>query len=293
MKVTFWGVRGSIPTPGPRTAQYGGNTSCVEVDIGGPEAIILDAGSGIRELGIRWAGRKALEIHNLITHTHWDHIQGFPFFVPIYMPHHKIIVYGPEMPPEEKRVQDVIRQQMDYSVFPVRFMELQAHLTFKEMKEETFRVGRAEVTTIRLNHPVVTIGYAIRLNGLRLVYQLDHEPYHNVFREPDEEIQRYVDEMNERIVEFARDADLLIADAMYSPAEYERYRGWGHSSTHHVVEQAVRANVKRVVLSHHDPVHSDDDLEKMLEDARRHAAEKGRPDLDVRMAREGETIEVG
>lgn len=292
MKVHFYGVRGSLPTPGKDTVRYGGNTSCVEVIIPDSDQImIIDAGTGIHKLGNRIAPMRNKTINLFISHTHWDHIQGFPFFAPIYMPHHKINVYGPTNDHLGVSLQDILTtRQMDYAVFPVRQPELQASISFVPMKKETTMIGDIEVMAHPHNHPVLTLGYSIAHRGRRVVYQSDHEPYLNPF--PDAaETDRFAEEQNQIIVEFAAGADLLIADATYTPAEYETHRNWGHSSTLHVLERAIAAKVKRLVLFHHDPMHSDDFLDKHLAEVRAQAEARG-AQFDITMAREGEEIDL-
>lgn len=292
MKVHFYGVRGSLPTPGPSTVRYGGNTSCVEVQV--PESnqiFILDAGTGIRELGMKLAPVRDKVINLFISHTHWDHIQGFPFFVPIYMPHHRVKVFGPTNDSLDLSLHDILTRQMDYTVFPVRYGELQATLSYTAMKKESLMFGDVEVEARPLNHPVLTLGYAIRHKNKKVVYQSDHEPFRNLFSDEAEEADAFITELNQEIVDFAADADLLIADSMYTVDEYEKYRGWGHSSVMHVLDRAIAANVKRLALFHHDPGHSDTFMDKVLSDVKKIAVERGSK-LEIMIATEGVEIEL-
>lgn len=291
MKATCYGVRGSLPTPGPGTVRYGGNTSCIEIEIPGSDQIfVLDAGTGIRILGAELAPKRGKVINLFISHTHWDHIQGFPFFVPIYMPHHTINVFGPTSDSLGLSLQDVLTKQMDYAVFPVRFGELQAAISYTAMKRETKQFGEVTVEAHPLNHPVLTLGYSISHQNKKIVYQSDHEPFYNLFSDADE-ANEFVDEQNQNIIEFARDADLLIADAMYTPSEYETHRGWGHSSTHQVLERAIEANVKHFIIFHHDPVHNDDFMDGVLEDLREEAQRRN-SDIKIGIATEGLEIQI-
>ncbi|MBL4889404.1 MAG: MBL fold metallo-hydrolase [Candidatus Lindowbacteria bacterium] len=293
MKARFYDVRGSLPTPGPNTVRYGGNTPCVEVQIPESDQIfIIDAGTGIRELGNKLASQRDTVINLLISHTHWDHIHGFPFFVPIYLPHHTINVLGPTSDSLDLSLQDVLTKQMEYTVFPVRFGDLQATISYSAMKKETLKFGDVSVTAHPLNHPVLTLGYRIEHQGKTLVYQSDHEPFYNLFSEEDESAGGFIEELNQEIVDFAKDADLLIADAMYTPKEYETHRGWGHSNTHHVLDRAIAANVKNVVLYHHDPNHTDEFMDGVLEDLKSEAEKKGATDLGIFVAEEGKEFDL-
>ncbi|HBW47386.1 TPA: MBL fold metallo-hydrolase [bacterium] len=276
MKAIFYGVRGSLPTPGKNTVKYGGNTSCIEIVIPDSDQIfIIDAGTGIRELGNKLAAKRDKTINLFISHTHWDHIHGFPFFVPIYMPHHKINVYGPAHDSLDLSLHDVLTRQMDYSVFPVRYGELQAEIQYTAMKRETKKFGDVEVTARPLNHSVLTLGYSISHKGKKVVYQSDHEPFHNLFSESIDETDSFINELNEKIVNFARGADLLIADSTYTPEEYETHRGWGHSSWMHVLDRAIAAEVKTLAIFHHDPAHNDLFMDKMSSDIKVEAEKKG------------------
>ncbi len=226
MLVRFWGVRGSIPVPGPDTVEFGGNTSCIEVRTG-KGLFVLDSGTGIRGLGLSLLSQPGpIRLHLLITHTHWDHINGFPFFVPIYAPGNSIDVYGPRNLHSETGIKDVLTLQMDYSYFPVRTSELSATLEYHDLDEGTFEAEDARVTTKFLNHPVYMLGYRIESGGKTVVYTGDFEPYHNVFtKEEESRIFEVVEHANRRAVELARDADVLIGDAQYTLEEYEKKRG--------------------------------------------------------------------
>lgn len=296
MKIRFWGVRGSIPTPGPGTVRYGGNTSCLEV-LGGQEIIILDAGTGIRPLGLRLAARKRpLRIHLLVTHTHWDHIQGFPFFTPIYSPQNEILVYGPRA--LEKSLEEAVMAQLEYSYFPVRGVELAARVRFRELSEERFEIGDVAVVTKTMNHPIRVLGYRLTQGGRSAVYTGDNEPYYDVEsgRGPrtDAGLRRreeFIRECNLGVVEFCRGADLLVADAQYTDAEYPSKRGWGHSSVSHVLRLARDAGVRRLVLFHHEPEYDDRRLDRIGQRARRQARRLGGRFV-LSLAREGEVIPV-
>jgi phosphoribosyl 1,2-cyclic phosphodiesterase len=296
MKVKFWGVRGSIPCPGPETAQYGGNTSCVQV-IGGQDVIIVDAGTGIRELGHELlSAKKPLRIHLLLTHTHWDHIQGFPFFTPIYFPGNELFIYGPRA--LEKSLEDALMVQMQYTYFPVRGVELAARVQFTELGEETFTLGGIEVSTKSMNHPIRVLAYRFRHKGRSAVYTGDNEPYYDVLADrasrPDTGIHRrteFIVECNQRVVDFCKGADALVADCQYTDAEYETKRGWGHSSVSHVLELAEKSAVRRLILFHHEPTHDDRALDRM-ESATRSRARQSKAKFQVVMAREGMTLEV-
>ncbi len=293
MKVIFYGVRGSLPAPGPSTVRYGGNTPCIEVVIPESDQIfILDAGTGIRELGGKLASKRDKTINLFISHTHWDHIHGFPFFVPIYMPHHKINVFGPTSDSLDLSLHDVLTRQMDYSVFPVRYGELQATITYSAMKRESRMFGDVEVTARPLNHPVLTLGYSVAHNGRRVVYQSDHEPFYNLFSDAAEDANSFIDELNREIEEFSAGADILIADSMYTPEEYDTHRGWGHSSWKHVLNRALKAKVKRLAIFHHDPAHNDDFMDRLGVEIAAEVARLGNP-FELLIAREGMEIDLG
>jgi phosphoribosyl 1,2-cyclic phosphodiesterase len=296
MKIKFWGVRGSIPCPGDATTRFGGNTSCLQV-LGGQEVVILDAGTGIRELGQQLAAqKKPLRIHLLLTHTHWDHIQGFPFFVPIYFPGNELFVYGPRA--LEKSLEEALMFQMQYSYFPVRGVELAARVKFSELGEETFSIGDLEVTTKSMNHPIRVLAYKFVHKGASAIYTGDNEPYFDVLADrsasADTGIHRrseFIKECNQRVVDFCRDVDCLVADSQYTDEEYESKRGWGHSSIGQVLDLAREANVKKLVLFHHEPTHDDKTLAKIEQDAKARSA-RFKDKTKVVMAREGMTLDV-
>ena len=297
LRVKFWGVRGSLPTPGNATAGYGGNTSCVEI-LGGSEQIIMDAGTGIRDLGIELMKKnKPVRCHLLLTHTHWDHIQGFPFFTPIYAPGNEIFVYGPRA--LEKSLRDALMFQMQYSYFPVRGVELQAKLEFRELDEETFTIGDIEVTTKSMNHPIRVLAYKFRQGKKTGLYTGDNEPYYDVLATRtstrlETGIHRraeFIKECNERVIDYVRGTDLLIADAQYTDKEYETKRGWGHSSVGAALDLSNTAGVKTVVLFHHEPTHTDKDMDALAKSAVARARKINKK-LKVHTAKEGDIISV-
>ena len=279
MKIKFWGVRGSIPCPGPSTAKYGGNTACLEIQIEPlKRRIIIDAGSGIRELGNklmaddRSNGNFSAEI--FLTHTHWDHIMGFPFFAPIYVPTSEIKIYGPTTY-EEESLKDVLSGQWTYRYFPVRHEELSSKVEYIDLKEGRYDLGQGILLhTKYLNHPLQCLGYRFEFDGKVLCTAYDTEPYFNVFcTDPNDpaydpaiaaEAAQAVAEENSRMERFIYGADLLVYDAQYTQDEYCRSRvGWGHSPIEYAIDVARRCDVKRLALFHHDVLRTDDQLEAM------------------------------
>ena len=285
VQLRFWGVRGSIPTPGFDTARYGGNTSCVTVEPeraseGGPtELFILDAGSGLRLLGLGLLRDKRLPIraHVLLTHTHWDHIQGFPFFAPAFIPGNEITVYGAAG--SEEDIHTALAGQMLHRYFPVSLDQLGATLRFAAVQPGTHEVGTARVTVASLHHPGKTVGYRVELEGRSIAYVTDCEPLGSL---PDLTI-------DPGVLDLARDADVLIHDAQYTDAEYPSKVGWGHSPVGFVVDVAMAAGAKRLVLFHHDPTRMDDQIDDLVEAARERAKGGG---LEIEAAAEGTTIEL-
>ncbi|HYF00481.1 MAG TPA: MBL fold metallo-hydrolase [Planctomycetota bacterium] len=292
MKVKFWGVRGSIATPGKETALYGGNTSCIQV-LGGEDYVIMDAGTGIRRLGEQIvAAKKPARVHLLLTHTHWDHIQGFPFFTPIYVPGNEIFIYGPRA--LEKSLEEALMFQMQYSYFPVRGVELAAKMKFTELGEETIQVGDLEVSTKSMNHPIRVLAFKVTQKDKSVIYTGDNEPYYDVQADKQGDTGRrrrleFIRECNQGVVDFCRKTDVLIADAQYTDEQYVSKRGWGHSSISHVLELGREAEVGTLVLFHHEPTHDDPTL-SAIEKA---AKARGKKDnLKVVSAREGMTLDI-
>lgn len=282
--VKFWGVRGSIPVPGPRTVKYGGNTACLEVRSAEGDWIIFDAGTGIRSLGDSLNLSKSHDIHIMISHPHWDHINGFPFFTPIYIPGNTVTVYGPST--FESTMEDIITGQMKYSYFPVRTAELQAKISFRDLKEEAFKIGNITIQTLFLNHPVTCLGYKLSYDNRVFIYLGDNEPYYNVYRDGDAEVETMARQMNQRLESFVSGADTLVTDSQYTPEEYPGHVGWGHSTTHHVVNMGVRAGVKRLFFFHHEPNRSDEELDFIVRHYRGVVRGKGF-NMRLEAAREG------
>lgn len=291
MKVKFWGVRGSIPVPGPDTARYGGNTACVEISGENGECIILDAGSGVRVLGLDLMKRAPLPpIHILISHTHWDHIQGFPFFVPCYIPGTNIHVKGPVHYIENNTIRNVFDIQMQYEFFPVSNQQLDADIHYETLAETTLGIGGIEIRTQFVNHPVQCLAYRLTENGKSVVYATDHEPYLNLSETAKDTTARDADL---RFIDFVRDADLFISDSQYTPDEYPAAkRNWGHSSWDHCLRWMKDSGAKQMALTHHDPLRTDDQLETILKNVRRSAEKKGIHPNAVVTAREGIEITV-
>jgi phosphoribosyl 1,2-cyclic phosphodiesterase len=258
MIVRFWGTRGSIPTPGHKTRRYGGNTSCVAIEIG-DRLFICDGGTGLRELGLDLISRgpKKLEAHLFFSHMHWDHIQGFPFFVPAYAPDNELYVY--ETAPGEDRVQRLLHGQMRSEYFPVTFSDLGARIHGRHFTESSLDLAGVRVRCIEQKHPGRSFAYSFESNGKKVVYATDSELdlllADEGLPERDPEALR---KLPEPLVEFVRGADLLIADAQYTDAEYPKKRGWGHARANTVVDLARQAGVAQCALFHHDPMHSDE-----------------------------------
>ncbi len=256
----LWGTRGSIPVSGAPYIRHGGNTSCVSVDLG-ENIIILDAGSGIRDLGnTLTAARDSVHIHLFISHTHWDHIQGFPFFAPAYIPGRQITVYGERG--FGKNLESVLLGQLDSDYFPVQFEDMNADIKFEYMSEEPVAVGDAIVTREYVNHPGATVGYKIAVNGKSVVYIPDNEFLQGYLGEPDALTRDSAEIVpHQKTIDFASGADILIHEAQYLNEEYPAKIGWGHSRLSNACLFAKIAAPGRWLITHHDPMHSDDFLD--------------------------------
>lgn len=297
--VRFWGVRGSIPTPGQDTALFGGNTSCVEVRVG-DDVIILDAGSGIRRLGLslmREFKDKTLNITLLVTHTHWDHIQGFPFFIPAYTPRVNVRILGYEGAVHGLR--GALFEQMQSAFFPVALHQMASNVTFEELDDMQFRLANFRVKAIFSNHPGICLAYRLSTPAGDIVYMPDHEMYerHEVERqkasgETAPANLEYARRQDEKVQEFLLGADVVIADSQYDESEYPKRIGWGHTCADDTVQSAMRSGVKRLFLFHHDPDHTDAKMQAMVDRAKAQVEAAGSP-MIVSAAREGEEFVLG
>jgi len=282
--VKFWGTRGSIATPGPRTVRYGGNTSCTEVRYG-EHILILDAGTGIRELGdslmTEFQGRP-LRAHIFIGHTHWDHIQGFPFFIPAYVPGNEISLYS--LRGAGKPLEKIFIGQMDNDYFPVVLSDLRARLNFIELHEPV-TIGPLRVDFTHLNHPGLAIGFRISAGGKSVAYCSDHESFSRMYGSDAGAAE------DRRITEFVRGVDLFISEAQYTDEEYTTKKGWGHSTFDDALRTAAEAQVRRLAIFHHDPAHDDAFMDRILEDCRQKIGASGLK-FECSIARESEVVEL-
>jgi phosphoribosyl 1,2-cyclic phosphodiesterase len=277
----FWGTRGSIPTPGPKTARYGGNTACV--GISGPDGrlVILDAGSGLRPLGHELMAdpSRAISADILLSHTHWDHIQGLPFFKPLSAPGNSFCIYGANQ--QGVALEEILRRQMDPMVFPVPLRALAAAIQVREIREGDVELPDFVVRAFRLRHPGTTLGYrlAAAAGGRDIAYVTDNELGHGAgYPVPAD--------WRTRLVEFLAGTDTLIHDAMYAEQIIKARCGWGHSTPRQAVALAAEARCRKLILFHHEPEHDDDALDRLLEDTRTFASRTA-GSLEVDAAAEG------
>jgi len=298
-RIRLWGVRGSIPVPGKSTVRYGGNTSCVEVRADG-EIIVLDAGSGIRLLGLALDnefGSRSMKLTLLISHTHWDHIQGLPFFTPAYNQKNLIRVLGYEG--ARAGLATILASQMETPFFPVSLRELPSHLAIEELKEMEFQIGKVEVHSRFANHPGICAGYRLFTSSGSIAYFPDNEPYEALKLQlasrdgiSEDEARDFATAERTKMVEFIQGCDLVILDTQYTDEEYAKHIGWGHSSLSSVVSLGLDANVGKLLLFHHDPNHDDEMIDQMVEHASALVKKSGRS-LEVEAAREGAEILLG
>jgi phosphoribosyl 1,2-cyclic phosphodiesterase/CheY-like chemotaxis protein len=287
MRVQFWGTRGSIAKPGPSTARYGGNTSCIEIRSARETLVIVDCGTGGHSLGqkLMSAAVKGLRGHILISHTHWDHIQGIPFFEPLFAPGNEWDIYGPKGLGQSLR--EALAGQMQYAYFPVTLDQCGAKIRYHDLVEGTFDIDDIKVSTRYLNHPALTLGYRFEADGVTVVYACDHEPHSHMLATG----QGKISGQDLRHAEFVSGADLLIHDAQYTAEEYPDKIGWGHSPVEYVVNLGRHARVKRVALTHHDPLRDDDAIDRLVANVRT-KLQRGASPLDVFAAVEGQIVEV-
>ncbi|NEQ43892.1 MAG: MBL fold metallo-hydrolase [Leptolyngbya sp. SIOISBB] len=253
--IRFWGVRGSIACPGSHTVRYGGNTSCIEMRVGG-KLLIFDGGTGLRELGMKLLSEMPMDATMFFTHSHWDHIQGFPFFVPAFVPGNKINIYG-AIAPNGSTIEQRLNDQMLHPNFPVPLQIMGADMKFCDIDiGEAVELGDVKVQNTLLNHPGEAVGYRVSWNGKTAAYITDTE--------------HFPDRLDENVLWLSQDADVMIYDSTYTDNEYHNEKsskvGWGHSTWQEAVKIAKAANVKQLVIFHHDPLHNDDFMDEVAQD---------------------------
>lgn len=272
--VHFWGVRGSIPCPGPNTVEYGGNTPCVEMRVGGSR-LIFDGGTGLRLLGQFLLSQMPVDAYMFFTHSHWDHIQGFPFFTPAFIKGNRFKIYG-AVAPNGSTIEQRLNDQMLHPNFPVPLQIMGADLTFCDIEVgKPIALDNIVIDTIQLNHPGEAVGYRVNWNNHSAVYATDTE--------------HFPDRLDENVIQLAKDADVLIYDATYTNQEYYSEKtskvGWGHSTWEEAVKVAEAANVKQLIIFHHDPLHNDEFLDGVGKDV-------AQAFPNAMMAKEGLTVEL-
>ncbi|MEM1308826.1 MAG: MBL fold metallo-hydrolase [Cyanobacteria bacterium P01_D01_bin.71] len=253
--IRFWGVRGSIACPGSHTVRYGGNTACIEMRVGG-QLLIFDGGTGLRELGLKLLSEMPINATMFFTHSHWDHIQGFPFFVPAFVPGNRFDIYG-SIAPNGSTIEQRLNDQMLHPNFPVPLQIMGADMKFCDVDlGEVVTLDDIKIENALLNHPGEAIGYRITWRGKTAAYVSDTE--------------HFPDRLDENVLWLARDADVMIYDATYTDNEYHSEKsskvGWGHSTWQEAVKAAKAANVKKLVIFHHDPLHNDDFMDEIAQD---------------------------
>jgi phosphoribosyl 1,2-cyclic phosphodiesterase/CheY-like chemotaxis protein len=260
MQVRFWGTRGSLAKPGPSTVRYGGNTSCVQVVSSNGTLLVIDCGTGGHELGAHLARQgEPVRGHMLISHTHWDHIQGIPFFAPFFIPGNQWDLYAPQGFGDSLR--DTLAGQMEFTYFPVTPDAFAAEIKYNSLSEGSFRIDDITIRTRYLNHPALTLAYRIEADGVAIVYACDHEPHSRALAAAEGPIEGQ-DLLH---ADFLAGADLVIHDAQYTAEEYGPKVGWGHSTHEYVVRICDSVGVKHLALSHHDPMRTDDELDLLIE----------------------------
>ena len=295
MRLRFWGTRGSIATPGAGTLRFGGNTSCVEAITDAGQRVIFDCGTGARLLGVHLMANehKPISAVILLGHTHWDHIQGFPFFAPAFIPGNKFTICAPEGCGSS--LPEALAGQMQYTYFPVALGQLGAAIEYRELGEGSHDIDGVRITTQYLNHPAIALGYKIEADNVTLLYICDHEQYSSTLWRADAQpgqIDAILHANDRRHAQFMAGADVVVHDAQYTPEEYSGKRNWGHSTYDYVVQVAAAAGVRKLFLTHHDPLHDDAFLNGIEQRAREIADGAGSP-LEVVCAFEGceETIQ--
>ena len=294
MRIRFWGTRGSLATPGPTTLRFGGNTACVEARAADGTLIVLDCGTGAHRLGqaLMAEAREPVRGHLMITHTHWDHIQGFPFFGPVFAEGSEWDLYAPGGRGE--RLEAVLSAQMQHPYFPVTLGQLAATIRYHDLGEGALTVGGVRVIAQYLNHPALTLGYRLEADGVAVVYAVDHEPHMRERADAGRlgsagEITLHAEDA--RHVAFLEGADLVIHDAQYTAEEYPEKVNWGHSPAETAVDYALAAHVRRLALTHHDPLRDDDAVDRLVDVCRKRVRQAGGM-LDVFAAAEGLTLEL-
>jgi phosphoribosyl 1,2-cyclic phosphodiesterase len=293
MKFKFWGVRGSIATPGGHTVKYGGNTTCIEIRTDDNDLIILDAGTGIHALAQSLLKEMPIHAHIFITHTHWDHIQGLPFFTPLFIANNRITVYGSQDPVTSEGISRALTVQLQYSFFPIREAQLNARVEYKTLIPGVpVNIGKATVTPIVLSHPVLNFGYRIDCDGQSLFFTGDYEPELNIYSPEDEEYEQFqllIEEKWQEVVTAMANVDALIVDSSYTDNEYAAKRGWGHGTYDSAIQLATAAKVKKLFLTHHEPTRTDADLDAIYQTLLQQYSSVG---FDFELAQEGLEISL-